>query len=47
MRTIIRYRDENGNIVGSLSTEQPSSLIEVLRDFSIALFIVAIIIMCF
>lgn len=47
MKTIIRYRDENGNIIGSMRQEEVSDLIDVLLDFSVALIFIGLIIIFF
>ncbi|MFF2909982.1 hypothetical protein [Paenibacillus sp. NPDC057934] len=39
MKTVIRFRDDQGNIIGTIREEKLSSPIRVLSQFSVAMFI--------
>lgn len=45
MKTVIRLRDDRGNIIGTIREEKQLEPIEVLRNFCIALFILGLVLL--
>lgn len=45
MKTVIRLRDDQGNIIGTIREEKQLEPIEVLRNFCIALLILGLVLL--
>jgi hypothetical protein len=45
MKTIIRLLDENGRIIGTARQERQPEPIEVLRNFSLALLLIGLVLL--
>ncbi|MDH6430258.1 MULTISPECIES: hypothetical protein [Paenibacillus] len=45
MKTVIRFRDDQGRIIGSARHEKQQDAIDVLRDFSLALLLLGLVLL--